>query len=172
MFKRTNAADVANMFIRCILCDFSEAIGSFSESDWEKTLEYFNYKCAYTGEEINKKTAVKDHLIPQNRESCGMNIYGNIVPATRKANSANKSNKNYKEFLMGKSECLNHLTQEERISKISKIEEFLSMTKYQDKTQYYDFLPEFCKEEYEKILNLCRENKNYINKNFNDKNNR
>ena len=45
-----------------------------------------------------KATFVWDHLIPHNKESCGLHTHGNLVPATKVANSA-KADKDLRDFL-------------------------------------------------------------------------
>ena len=100
--KRTNPGDAANIFVRCMLSDISDLFGGFSKEDLERTVEYFDYKCPYTGEDISVeyKTGkwVLDHLIPHNRESVGLNLYGNIIVTTRTTNSA-KAAKSFEDFI-------------------------------------------------------------------------
>ena len=100
--KRTNPGDAANIFVRCMLSDISDLLGGFSKEDLEKTVEYFDYKCPYTGEDISVefKTGkwVLDHLIPHNRESVGLNLYGNIIVTTKNTNAA-KAAKYFEDFI-------------------------------------------------------------------------
>src|SRR5207249_9178737 len=83
MPKRTNPADVANLFIRCFLSDVGEALGGCSNLQWRKTLEYFDFCCAYTGKPVTEATAVMDHAISMNKRHCGLHLFGNLVPAYR-----------------------------------------------------------------------------------------
>ena len=100
--KRTNPGDVANLFVRCMLSDISDMLGGFSEEELKKTVEYFDYKCPYTGQDISVEFHtdkwVLDHLIPHNRESCGLNLYGNIIVTTREINSK-KAAKSFEDFI-------------------------------------------------------------------------
>lgn len=61
----------------------------------EKTLKFFGNSCAYTGKKT--KGLVQDHVVPINRKGCGLHIYGNIIPASKEANSA-KAGKTLDEF--------------------------------------------------------------------------
>ena len=98
MPKRTNPADVANLFIRCFLSDVGEALGGCSNLQWRKTLEYFDFCCAYTGKPVTKATAVMDHAIPMNKRHCGLHLFGNLVPCISAANTE-KHYRHYREFL-------------------------------------------------------------------------
>lgn len=51
--KRTNPGDVANIFVRCMLSDISDILGGFSQLDLDLTVQYFDFKCPYTGEDIS-----------------------------------------------------------------------------------------------------------------------
>ena len=85
--KRTNPADVANIFVRCMLSDISDLLGGFTKADLDFTVKYFDYKCPYTGEDISVEYEtgrwVLDHLIPHNRDSVGLNLLGNIIVTTK-----------------------------------------------------------------------------------------
>lgn len=85
---RTNPGDVANLMVRCLLADASELLGGWTNADRERTLRYFDGRCAYTGVAYDPATFVWDHLLPHNQDACGLHVYGNLVPATRAANSA------------------------------------------------------------------------------------
>ena len=49
--RRWNPGDAANVFVRVILSDAGTMLGGLTESEWRKTLEWFDGRCAYTGEE-------------------------------------------------------------------------------------------------------------------------
>lgn len=54
----------------------------FSKADWEKSLEFFEYKCAYCGKQENQLQ--KEHVIPTVKG--GGYIKNNIVPSCLKCN--------------------------------------------------------------------------------------
>jgi hypothetical protein len=150
-FKRTYSADAANIFVRNILCEVSEELGGFSEKDWSKTLKFFDHKCAYTGVSLSKKKIVQDHLIPHNREACGLNLYGNIVPTTKEANGA-KSSKDYKDFILNNTSILGDLDESIRKQRIAKIEEFVAQSKYSKiHNSVKDKLVEYTQQQYKII---------------------
>lgn len=167
--KRTYSGDVANSFVRCLLSDVGASLGGLSKKDWEKTLEYFEYKCAYTGEPITLETAVMDHVIPHNREFCGLHIYGNVIPSTKGANGA-KSSTDFEEFLLSDAECLNGSTQNERQRRIDKINSFMKEAGFQEKLEKVDNLKLFCHKEYANIQAMCEANKKYFQSVFKDTN--
>jgi len=154
--KRTNPGDAANIFVRCILSDISDILGGFSDEDLERTVKYFDYKCPYTGEDISveykTKKWVLDHLIPHNRESAGLNLYGNIIVTTRETNSA-KAARNYEEFIRYNTEG----SDKEKEARIRKIRKFQSESGYFDKVKKIDEIKELCKREYDSIQNRLKE---------------
>jgi len=129
MTKRTNPGDVANSFVRCLLADIGDALGGFSQGDWETTLEYFDNRCAYSGQPLDTKTVVRDHVIPHNKEHCGLHIFGNIVPATREANNA-KGSRNFREFILNDNVYLSGMDKAERERRFNRLNEFLTQSGY------------------------------------------
>ncbi|MDE5898344.1 MAG: hypothetical protein K2H09_03650, partial [Treponemataceae bacterium] len=156
--KRTNPGDAANIFVRCILSDVSDMLGGFHEDDLNETVVFFNYKCPYTGESIaeifENKQWVLDHLIPHNREACGLNLYGNIIVTTRKVNSA-KAAKSFEDFIRSYTEG----TSIEKEARIEKLKDFQRQSGYFEKTKNLDKLKEFCQSEYDRILQALSQNK-------------
>ena len=59
--RRWNPGDVANVFVRVILSDAGTMLGGLTESEWRKTLEWFDGRRAYTGEELAKGRTERDH---------------------------------------------------------------------------------------------------------------
>ena len=161
--KRTNPGDAANIFVRCILSDISDILGGFSNEDLKHTVKYFDYKCPYTGEDISveykTKKWVLDHLIPHNRESAGLNLYGNIIVTTRKTNSA-KAAKNYEDFIRYNTNG----SDKEKEARIRKIRKFQSESGYFDKVKKIDEIKELCKREYDFIQNRLKELKSEYEK--------
>ena len=62
--------------------------GSYTEEQWLDTLEYFDYKCAYTGECIKVSCHI-DHIIPLSKG--GTSYIWNLVPSTASANLSKQS---------------------------------------------------------------------------------
>jgi hypothetical protein len=159
--KRTNPADVANLFIRNFLCDISERLGGYTKSDEEKTLEFFDYKCPYTGTNLVNVDIVLDHLIPHNREYCGLNIFGNVIPTIKEANSK-KHAKDFRSFLLNDQSVIK-ANINERNERIKKIEEFIKFSEYNKKISNIKYLQKICEEKYQYILKLCEENQDSLN---------
>ena len=161
-FKRTNPADVANLFVRNILCDLSEAMGGCSEDEIKKTMKFFDYKCPYTGEKLRENFEqgkfVLDHLIPQNKDACGLHVYGNLIPTSSEINSK-KSRENFEVFIKNQKTGTN----EEKEARIRKIKEFQEKSGFNNK-----FLPieekikGYCKKKYQSVLSLLKESKSEI----------
>lgn len=154
--KRTNPGDAANIFVRCMLSDISDLLGGFSKEDLDRTVEYFDYKCPYTGEDISVeyKTGkwVLDHLIPHNRESVGLNLYGNIIVTTRSTNSA-KAAKSFEDFIRYETKG----TDEEKNARIRKIRDFQKESRYFDKVKNIDEIKDLCKKEYDSIQSKLKD---------------
>lgn len=60
-----------------------KAKGNFTGEDWKECLKYFDFKDAYTGEEM--KVVSADHVIPLSRD--GRNDIRNIVPCENSINN-------------------------------------------------------------------------------------
>lgn len=148
--RRTHAADAANTFVRCMLSDISDMLGGCSAEKIEQTVRYFDYKCPYTGQNIRaeyeKNECVFDHLIPHNRESCGLNLYGNIMVTTDKVNTA-KGAEDFKDFIRKHTNG----TEEEKEQRIKKIEQFQQESGYSQKVKVIDEMQALCKEQYDFI---------------------
>lgn len=87
--------DVSNQSVRNILTELSKAIyGGITEQEMEDTIDFFKWECPYTGRNLKKAIVdgdgsyAADHLYPQNRDWCGLNVKGNIVIVDKKANIA------------------------------------------------------------------------------------
>jgi hypothetical protein len=170
--KRTHSADVANIFVRNLLCDISEVLGGFNENDRRKTLRYFHNCCAYTGCKLSDKTLTLDHLVPQNRANCGLHLYGNIVPASSQANKR-KGSKGFEEFILTDSEILNGTDLKVRKDRIEKLKEFQKHSGYLEKFNTIANLEVFVQEKYQVIQELSNETfkeikLKYLNEEFDD----
>ena len=85
-----SASDAANSFIRSLLSEISHSLGEWGKDEQKKTLDYFEYKCPYTGEDIReayeKGECDLDHIIGHNKDKCGLHIFGNLVWTTKTTN--------------------------------------------------------------------------------------
>lgn len=136
--------DVSNLAVRNILTEISKVVyGGITEQEMEDTMEFFGWKCPYTGRDLKESIESKDgsyatdHLCPQNRYWCGLNIKGNLVIVDSKANSA-KGRLDIKTFLVTDSEFWDKLGVDKatRLKRLEKIEEFQRLCGYDpDKIQ-------------------------------------
>ena len=156
--KRTNPQDVSNLFIRCLLCDISLSFGVFSDEQQRQTLEYFDYKCPYTGEDIREAFGQGkcdlDHIIGHNRQDCGLHVYGNLV-LTKKGTNASKSSMDFERFIRTKTNG----TDAEKQERIDKIKRFMDESGYARIHQScVETIQAFAQEEYDKIVEMTRIN--------------
>ena len=148
--------DAANVFIRVILSDASSILGGLTEEQWEETLAFFGHRCAYSGTPF-KKGSIKiehGHPIPQNREWCGLHLYGNVVPATPDAIQL-KGGKHYAEFL-GDGGVRN-------LKRKQRIDQFLRESGYLGKVKMLGDLRKYCEAQYRAATALCNVNRDYLN---------
>ena len=88
--------DTSNSAVRNILTQISkELYGKLREDMMEETLDFFDWRCPYTGVELKPLIDAgtgyaADHIYPQNREWCGLNVQGNLILVTKESNSAKK----------------------------------------------------------------------------------
>lgn len=123
--------DVSNIAIRNILTELSVIMhGKFLDSDMEKTMEYFDYHCPYTGKDLRDmfesgdySQIVTDHIVPQNRKYCGLNVIGNLVYVDAKANQQ-KKDKTVEDFLLHNQGVLKGVSLQERQARLDKIRQF------------------------------------------------
>ncbi len=165
--KRTQSGDAANIFIRCMLSDISDMLGGCSAEEIDQTVRYFDYKCPYTGQNIRSEYEENrwslDHLMPHNRESCGLNLYGNTMVTTSAVNTK-KGSKDFKEFIKKHTDG----TDEEKEQRIKKIERFLQQSGYWQKVKSINEIKALCKEHYdiiqEHLKNLKSEYLNFLSR--------
>jgi hypothetical protein len=137
--------DAQNIAVRCFLYQFSKNFEFYEDKKYkEKVLKYFNYRCPYTGELLNQNNMVKDHIIPMNKESCGLHVFGNILYVTKEANSQ-KSDKTLEEYV----------ADPERLAIIQK---FVLESGYQKiKDKYTESLQKTCQNLYQEIGTTIKE---------------
>ncbi len=118
-------ADAQNISVRVLLNQFSKNFEYFDKNCYEKTLKYFDNKCPYTGEEITTSNCEKDHIVPMNRECCGLHVYGNVLIVAKSANKR-KGAKNLEEFLENEPE------------RLAKIQKFINNSGYKEIHEKYN----------------------------------
>lgn len=91
--------------------------GSYTKSQWLDALEYFNYKCAYTGECIKHNCHV-EHIVPISKG--GTSYIWNLVPSTEKANLS-KYNRDMEEWYREQEYFC-----EERLNKIYEYQKYMA----------------------------------------------
>ena len=121
-------ADAQNYAVRVFLYQFSKQFKFFTYEYREKTLKYFDYRCPYTGIKITYQNSERDHIIPSNKESCGLHLYGNVLIVSKDANRR-KGNKPIEEFLKDEPE------------KLAKIKAFMKETGFLEiHEKYFQYL--------------------------------
>ena len=123
--------DVSNVSVRNVLTEISKkAFGGITEQEMHDTLEDFEWKCPYTGKDL--KNAIEnrlggyaiDHICPQNKKYCGLNIKGNLVFVDKEANNE-KGDKSIEEFFNNQeSRVLAGVSQKDRNARLDKIKDF------------------------------------------------
>lgn len=142
--RRWNPGDAANSFVRVMLSDAGELLGGLSEDEWQRTLAFFNHQCAYTGETLGAEI-VRDHAVPVNRTHCGLHLYGNVLPATRAANSE-KGGRHWREFV----------EDSEYSEQAARIQEFIAESGYAEKAKRLGGLQAYCETMYRVVDGMCR----------------
>lgn len=147
--------DVSNHSIRNILTEISKEIGGrFTEQEMYDTLDFFDWKCPYTGKDLKPLIEngtgeyATDHIYPQNKEWCGLNVKGNLVIVDKTANSK-KQDQDVEKFLLHDTNVIKDIdeigrTREERLKKIK---EFQALCKY-DPENIRKVISELLKERY------------------------
>lgn len=126
-FGKTHATDVANVFIKYMLSSFSEQMGGFSKEEWQKTLEFFNYRCAYT--ERYAETLVPEYVIACNKQQCGLHLYGNIIPVAKDACGV-KEEKTIEDFFHSNPMLLQGEDEDTKKERFERIKDFQNRSGY------------------------------------------
>lgn len=128
--------DVSNQSVRNLLTEISKAIGGkFTEQEMYDTLDYFDWKCPYTNKDLrpliegNLGGYATDHIYPQNKEWCGLNVKGNLIIVDREANNK-KHNQDVETFLLKDQDVLGNLDEKTRQQRLEKIKEFQKLCGY------------------------------------------
>ena len=146
--RKWNPGDAANVFVRTILSDAGTVLGGFTVDEWERTREYFEGRCAYTGVVLQAGNIHRDHAIPMNRTHCGVHLFGNVLPTTKAVNTE-KGSRHYREFIGDK-----------RV--LAKVETFIADAGYSDRVALLGDLQHYCAAQYRAIDALCRINREYL----------
>ena len=146
--RKWNPGDAANAFVRVILSDAGARLGGLTETEWDRTLDWFGRRCAYTGDALVDGEMDRDHTIPMNRTHCGLHLYGNVLPATKEANRQ-KAAKHYRDFV-------------EDPDRLERIESFIRESGYWERVGVFGDLQRYCDAQYRSIVALCRVNRQYI----------
>ena len=159
MARKASPGSVANEFVRLILTEVGLKAGGLSKADWQRTLDAFGNKCAYTG--AADKPLVQEHAVPLNRTHGGLHVYGNVVPATQEANSQ-KAGKRYDDFLRSKASKLTSLSQQspaQREEAITKIDGFMAAARRENPSAMQPVVqPEllaYYEQKYRQVTALC-----------------
>ena len=111
-FKGNAIGNSSNALVRNILSNLGQE--SFTQNEWQETINYFDNKCAYCNEQTK---LIMEHAVPINKKYLGEHRLGNIIPSCKKCND-NKHNKNFTEFL------------NDDIDKIKKIQKYMDNNNY------------------------------------------
>ena len=146
--RKWNPGDAANVFVRVILSDAGARLGGLTETEWDETFKWFGGRCAYTGDALVDGRMDRDHAIPMNRTYCGLHLYGNVLPATTKANRQ-KAGEHYRDFV-------------ENPDRLQRIESFVRESRYWERVSVFGDLQRYCEAQYRSINALCQVNRDYL----------
>jgi hypothetical protein len=140
----------------------------------EDTMAFFDWKCPYTRrplhDSINKRDGsyATDHVYPQNKDWCGLNVKGNLIIVDKEANKA-KGRLDIDTFMRTDSDFwLNHgIDLPTRLERLKKIKDFQEKCKYDpDKVriaiskllnEHYTYIREEQEKFIKEILNVLGE---------------
>jgi hypothetical protein len=146
--RRKHSGDAANLFIRAILSEASWLLGGFTDEEWQRTIDYFGGRCAYTDEPLVVGKIDQDHVVPMNMKECGLHLFGNVLPVTRKAN-AKKHARSYQDFVLDS-------------QRRSKIDTFVRESEYNHRARSLGDLRDYCRSQYKLINGLFGEAKSHL----------
>ena len=121
--------DTSNSSVRNILTEISKCIyGRVTNDMMHDTLDSFGGRCPYTGIDLRPLVDGKlggyavDHIYPQNKEWCGLNVKGNLIVVDKAANDA-KNDQDVETFLLTDTKVLTDIdvlgrTRKERLDAI------------------------------------------------------
>ena len=150
--RNWHPGDAANAYVRMLLCEVGRLIGGITDKQWAQTRELFNGECAYTGEPLSDADVVKEHAVPMNRRHCGVDAYGNVLPASKAANAA-KSGTHYREYMAS-------VVADE--ARLARVEDFVRESGYEARIGAFGDLRSYCEQQYRQIIALAEVNKAYL----------
>ncbi len=161
--------DVSNTAARNILTELSkELYAGITEQEMEDTMDFFNWECPYTGRPLKQAiidcdgSYATDHVYPQNKVWCGLNVKGNLIIVDKKANAA-KGTLDVKTFMETDSDFWRDLGIDKptRMARLKKIQDFQTQCGYDPEkirkeisailVTYYDDI----RKEQEKMIETC-----------------
>ena len=98
---------------------------SKSKKNISELLATFDNQCCFCNESIDDRSISLDHLIPTNKDSLGLNAWGNIVPSCSICNHK-KHSKNWEEYIAS----LTNLNSTEKNDNIKRIKKYLKDRNY------------------------------------------
>lgn len=140
--------DVSNIGVRNILTEISKRNFDKIDDTYIRDMEaFFGNKCPYTGKDLTilkqQNKIATDHIVPQNRDMCGLNVPGNLILVDKDANHK-KGQMTVEDFLLNDNEFFAGVPIEERKHRLAKIKEFQAK---------YNYDPDYIKGIISKILN-------------------
>ncbi|MCQ2584485.1 MAG: hypothetical protein MJ185_02750 [Treponema sp.] len=98
--NKENLLSVQNSFKHYLISIFSKTINEFTETRFWKTLEFFNYKCPYTGTDLTEaiKTGTFEFDILFSYRGFNFFSFGNVIITTQEVKKE-KKNKAYIAYL-------------------------------------------------------------------------
>ena len=135
-------------FIRAILGEASWLLGGLTDEEWQRTMDYFGGRCAYTDEPLVVGEIDQDHVVPMNMKECGLHLFGNVLPVIKEANAA-KHARPYVDFVRDP-------------QRRSKIDTFVRESGYNHRARSLGDLRDYCRSQYELINSLFGEAKSYL----------
>lgn len=135
-----------------LLSEVGRLVGGITDEQWNRTREFFDGQCAYTGEPLSDSEAIKEHAVPINRRHCGVHAYGNVLPASKAANDA-KAGKHYREYMAA---VVGGET------RLGRIEDFVRESGYEARVEPFGDLRRYCEQQYRQVVALGEVNKAYL----------
>jgi len=163
LFNRTNQGDAANIFVRNLLCDLSESINpkGLTKSDWKKTILFFDHRCPYTGKKLPKSKIVFDHIIPLNKTSRGLHLFGNLIPTSSHIN-AKKADKDFEIFIRSLDDSIIDVSTN-KTELIERIKEFQEISGYNSiNFTVNEHFKQFIDDQYAMFKSNCENNKSFF----------
>ena len=134
-------SDISNHTIRIFL----QMVGKFydekrgykpfskSKKNISELLTAFKGQCCFCNKPIDETSVDLDHLIPTNKDSLGLNAWGNIVPSCSQCNKT-KHSKNWENYI----NSIPSLNDREKNENIERIKSYLIEKRYNPNLELKD----------------------------------